>query len=279
MTANPSHPAAAALLRPRHSAARQDDCPRPEVNCPADDVNTQSPARTKRSALICMVFLVLGFLCTPQAQAHRTHGLLQASLVEILPSQVGVEVTLVPGMDIAPKFKVLLDTDNDGIFSDSESANWSTLFMARQSVTVDGQSLPLTLQSVRASPMSEMNDGHASIVVHFTATLGEMSPGLHTIVCANRYEPIPGDYQSNGLVPKAPGVRITSHRRDQGQQELTLTAEFSASAAPVTEAAPSANVNSRPRSIVALLWLLGLSAFAIVAGATRRRRSAANAGQ
>jgi hypothetical protein len=226
-----------------------------------------------------MVFLVLGFLCTPQAEAHRTHGLLQASLVEILPSQVGVEVTLVPGMDIARNIKNLLDTDDDGIFSDSESAHWSTLFMARQSVTVDGQSLPLTLESVRASPLSEMTNGHASIVVHFTAKLGEMAPGLHTIVCANRYDPMPSDYQTNGLVPKAPGVRINSHHRDQRQQELTLTAELFASVAPVTETAPSAKVNSRPRSIVALLWLLGLSAFAVVAGATRCRRSAANPAQ
>ena len=164
-------------------------------------------------------------LATP-VQAHRTEGLLQSSLVEVLPTQVGVEVTLVPGMDIAPKIVALLDHDHDGVISELESNAWSELFMAKQSVTVDGQSLPLKLQSVRASPLGEITNGHAQIVVHYTAELGQLVRGARTIVCANRYEPMPCAFQCNGLVPKAPGVRFTSHRRDERQRELTLAAEF-----------------------------------------------------
>ena len=201
--------------------------------------------------------------------AHRLEGLVQASLVEVLPSQVGVEVTLVPGIDIAPKVIALLDVNGDGVFSDAESTAWSALLMAAQTVTVDGQSLPLTLQSVRTSPLAEMTGGHGEIVVHFTAGLGTPACGPRTIVCTNRYEPIPCTYQTNGLVPKAPSVRIGSHRRDERQQQLTLAANFTDLALPATH---TANIVPQNRSAVTLLWLIGLSiAGAIVAAMVKRR--------
>ena len=144
--------------------------------------------------------------------------------------------------------------------------------MARQSVTVDGQSLPLTLQSVHTSPLAEMTNGHAQIVVHFTADLGQLARGPRTIVCANRYEPIPCAYQSNGLVPKSPGVRITSHRRDERQRELTLAVEFSNLAAPATQTAQSTNTIPQHHSTATIPWLIGLSvAGAIVAAMVKRR--------
>jgi hypothetical protein len=208
------------------------------------------------------VTLILGLLSVTPAQAHRTEGLLQAALVELLSSQVGVEVRLVPGIDIAPKAVALLDANDDGVFSASESDDWSGLFMAGQSVTVDGQSLPLTLQSVRTSPLSEMTNGHAEIVVHYTAELGTLAHGPRTIVCANRYEPIPSAYQCNGLVPKAPGVRIHSHHRDERQRELTLAAEFLDPSVPAAQTAIQAASIPRNRLARTLLWLAGLSVIA-----------------
>ena len=98
-------------------------------------------------------------------RAHRVEGLLQSSLVEVLPSQIGVEVTLAPGMDVAPKVVALLDANGDGVLSEAESTAWSTRFMPGQNVTVDGHSLPLNLKSVRISPLAEMSEGHAEIVV------------------------------------------------------------------------------------------------------------------
>jgi hypothetical protein len=169
---------------------------------------------------------------------------------------------LVPGIDIAPKVVALLDANGDGGFSPGESANWSRLFMAGQSVTVDGQSLPLTLQSVRTSPLSEMTDGHAEIVVHYTAELGTLARGPRTIVCANRYEPIPSAYQCNGLVPKAPGVRIHSHRRDERQRELTLAAEFLDPSVPAAQTALQTASIPRNRLARTLLWLAGLCVIA-----------------
>lgn len=200
-----------------------------------------------------------GLILATPLHAHRLEGLVQSSLVEVLPSQVGVQVTLIPGMDIAPKIIAVLDRDGDGVFSEIESDAWAELFMARQRVTVDGKSLPLTLQSVRASPLAEMTGGHAEIAVHFTAELGALARGPRTITCANRYEPIPSAYQVNGLIPKSPDVRISSHRRDERQQELTLAAEFSDVAVPVGKmdpAKPTIPPKDFPKPV---LWLAGLS--------------------
>ena len=200
--------------------------------------------------------------------AHRLEGLVQASLVEVLPSQVGVEVTLVPGIDIAPKVIALLDVNGDGVFSDAESTAWSALLMAAQTVTVDGQSLPLTLESVRTSPLVEMVGGHGEIVVHFTADLGTPARGPRTIVCTNRYEPIPCTYQTNGLVPKSPDVRLSLRGRDERQQEVTLAANFSDLAAPATH---TANIIPQNHSAATIPWLMGLSVVGVIVAAMKRR--------
>jgi len=175
-----------------------------------------------------------GLFLAASLHAHRLEGLVQSALVEVVPTQIKVRVTLIPGMDIAPRIKALLDPDADGEFSEAESKAWTGQFMARQRVTVDGQTLPLTVQSVYSSPLAELAGGHAEIVIDYTAELGKLAHGQRTIVCANRYEPIPGIYQCNGLVPRAPGVRVKSHRRDAVEQELTLAVEFTEAPAPAT---------------------------------------------
>ncbi|MBM4393287.1 MAG: hypothetical protein FJ090_19350 [Deltaproteobacteria bacterium] len=231
----------------------------------------------KTSSALTAIAIVLAF-ATP-ARAHRTDGLLQASLVEVLPTQIGVEVTLAPGIDIAPKIIAVLDLDRDGVFSEIESEAWSELFMAKQRVTVDGESLPLKLQSVRATPLAELTNGHAEIVVYFTADLGQLAHGPHTLTCANHYEPMPSIYQCNGLVPKAPSVRITSHRRDERQRELTLAAEFFPAAGSASHTARSTVTVPQPRRGLALLWLGGLGLAGVIAAAIfqRSRRSGRNA--
>jgi hypothetical protein len=202
----------------------------------------------------------------PPLHAHRLEGLLQASLVEVLPAQIGVEVRLLPGVNVAPQIVSFLDTNGDGKFSDVESAAWSADFMARQRVTMDGKNLPLKLISMRTSPLAEMGDGHAEIAVHFTADAGDLASGPRTIICTNHYQPITSSYQTNGLVPKAPGVSIHNHRQDTAQQELTLSAEFSSPPAPAATATqPAGNRTS-------IWWLTGLCLVGASAAVAFRRK-------
>ena len=214
-------------------------------------------------------------LVAMSAHAHRTSGLLQASLVDVQAAQVGVEVTLLPGMDMASKVYALLDTDGDGGISESERSAWGKEFLSRQTVTLDGRPLPITLQSVRAAPLSEMKEGHSEIVVHFIADLGPGVRGAHALMCANRYSPVPCSYQSNGLVPKDPSVRITAHRRDEQQHELTLDVAFGknpASANPTTS--PSVAGGPGLPSVLVLCGVtLALGGALAVVGLRARQRS------
>lgn len=211
-----------------------------------------------------LAVIAAGLSLATSLHAHRLEGLVQSSLVEVEPSQIKVQVTLLPGIDIAPGIKALLDPDADGEFSEPESRAWARQFMAGQTVAVDGQSLPLTVHNVRSSPLPDLTGGHAEIVIDYTAELGKLAHGRRTLVCANHYEPIPCTYQCNGLVPMVPGVRINSHRRDASERELTLAVEFSGEPVPATPTDPAQREIPRKPPVVAISLLIGLSG----AGAT-----------
>ena len=226
-----------------------------------------------------LAIVTIGLTLATSLHAHRLEGLLQSSLVEVVPTQIKVQVTLVPGVDIAPRMKALLDPDADGEFSESESKAWAGQFMARQSVVVDGQTLPLTVRNVRGSPLPELAGGHAEIVIDYTAELGKLAHGPRTVVCANRYEPIPCIYQCNGLVPMTPDVRIRSHRRDAGERELTLAVEFPEASVPATPTAPAQREMPRKPSVNAISLLIGLSGAGATVTALAGRRSRPAKGQ
>lgn len=213
----------------------------------------------KTRRLLAMAAFAVALATQSPLHAHRTSGLQQASLVDIVPSQVEVEVTLLPGVDIAPRICALLDPNGDGLCSPAESRAWATDFLAAQSVTVDGHSLPLTLGSVRLCPLPEMSSGHAEIVVSFSASLGSLAQGSRTVLCVNRYEALPSGYQVNGLLPRTPGLRIRSHKGNDRQQELTLVAEFPNSTpvvSPHESQLPAAPPPSAPNWIPK--WIAGL---------------------
>lgn len=209
---------------------------------------------------------------TTDLHAHRMDGLLQSSLVEILPSQLGVEVTLVPGIAIAPKVAALLDANGDGMVSEIESAVWGEAFMECQRVIVDGRSLPLNLQSIRFSSIAEMTNGHSEIVVHFTADISTTAQNPHTITCMNGYEPMPSTYQSNGLVPKAPGVHVDQQRRDELQKELTLLVVLTDNSASSTHEVGPTKAIPPKRAAVVILCLIALLTFGALLVALIQRK-------
>lgn len=211
-------------------------------------------------ALPQLALLLLAFQPST-LQAHRAEGLLQATLVEIQPDRVSVEVSLRLGIDIAPAIVRLIDPDGDGVVSDAESAAWAQRFLADQTVSVDGNRLALQNERVHTSPPDETGDGHGEIVIQFDAPLGTFARDRRTIVHVNRYEPIPSSYQCNGLVPKTPSIRIPSHRRDERQQELSLSTEFVSEPKPQVPPAPPWQNR---------LWLAGLTAVGLVAAAKVR---------
>lgn len=174
-------------------------------------------------------FLLLSFgwlLLVNAARAHRSEGLLQSALVEVLPTRVNVEITFEPGIDIARTLVQELDTNRDGIWNESESATWADAVLEELTVQFDTIALTPRFVRIEASPFSEFRSGHAEIKVQFTAELPRMAQSLqkHTLTVGNQYafKNLASTYQIHGIVPKAPGVRIEGHTRDANQQSITL---------------------------------------------------------
>ena len=217
--------------------------------------------------------IVIGLTLAAPLHAHRAEGLLQASLAEFLPSQVGVEVALIPGIDVAPKVIALLDTNGDGVFSDAESAAWSARFMAGQSVAVDGRWLLLKLRNVRASPLLDMSGGHA-----------ESSSTSRPIPARLRAASTPSSAPTVANPSRAITKPTASYRRLRACASAATVAPNArwnslsspnspTSQPPATQAARSANIILQNRSTAAIPWLMGLSVTgAIVAVVCKRRQ-------
>ena len=175
---------------------------------------------------IALLPIALGIAFAQEAGAHRTTGMLQSTLVEILPDQVGLELTLLPGMDIAPGLQRLLDLDGDGQVSEVEKEAFGQWVQSGQEVSVNGRRLPVKVKEVRVPPLNELAGGHATMVVEMAVELKNLSGGTQTIRCLNRFAPMESSYQCDGLVPKSSEVQVVSHRREEGQQALVLVTEF-----------------------------------------------------
>jgi hypothetical protein len=204
--------------------------------------------------------------------AHRTEGLLQSALIDVQTDRVDVQVTVQLGSDIAGRFTALLDTDQNGIVSEKEQSAWSKAFLREQIILLDGKALPLTAARTDASSLADITDashGHCQIRVHFSGEFATHPIGQHEIVHQNRYESIPSTYQTHGIVPKAPTVRITSHRRDEREQTIILQAEFRP---PSMVPQPSPVDQPSPLSAI-LVGIAGLVFFAATAYILRRKQT------
>jgi hypothetical protein len=169
-------------------------------------------------------------LSSATLHAHRTEGLLQSALVDVQPDQIEVQVVIQLGSDIAGNFVKRMDTDQDRKISATEQTTFSQAFLHDQRITIDGNALPITHTNTDTSTLEELHSvehGHAQIHVHFKAKTPLLLAYKHIITHENKYEPIPCIYQTHGIIPKAPSVRIMSHSRDDREQALRLETEFS----------------------------------------------------
>lgn len=198
-------------------------------------------------------------LLTTQLHAHRTDGLLQSALVDVQADRVSVQVVLLLGMDVSPQFAALLDANRDGSVADTEKSAWTQTFLAAQSITVDGIAQPLTHRVTQLPPVTEMTaapDGHAEVRIVFTAETGLIAQGPHTITHRNAYAPLPSTYQTHGIIPKTPRVSISTHTRDQPEQQITLHAVFTPDNSSTKP--PHAALPAHP-PLTNLMWLIGIA--------------------
>lgn len=179
--------------------------------------------RRLRSRSVTVITLAAAgvMLSSANASAHRRDELLQAARIDIDSQWVDVQVSLTPGMMIADGFIKGLDRDADGVLSDDEKAAFLGDVLAAMTVRIDGQTIPIHIESSSFPSIEELRSGDASIDFLCGAAVPR-SAGKHRVAFINAYRRDIGVYLVNALTPVDPKVTIGTQQRDPDQQSTTI---------------------------------------------------------
>jgi hypothetical protein len=160
-------------------------------------------------------------LSTARASAHRLDEYLQATLISIANDRLQVEMTLTPGVAVFPIVAADIDTDHDGVISETEQRAYAARVLRDLSLTIDGRPLTPRLLSLQFPTIGEMKEGLGGIRVEFQAGLPSGGRGRR-FVLENRHQTRFGAYLVNCLVPRDAEIQILAQKRNDSQSHYEL---------------------------------------------------------
>lgn len=166
-----------------------------------------------------VAILLLIFACS--ASAHRLDQYLQATRLSLTANQVGVEIDLTPGVDVATAIFAFINTDHDGRISASEAERYASQVVRETVLEIDGRRSRLDVLKYEFPSFQEMAAGEGTIRIHARA-LWKGSAGEHRIVYQNNHKTEWGVYLVNALRPATPNIEITEQQRDPFQRQMKL---------------------------------------------------------
>ena len=86
---------------------------------------------------VALIAVLLSF--APYASAHRLDEYLQATRLSLAANQIGVEIDLTPGVDVATAIFALINTDHDGRISPSEADRYANQVVRETTLDIDGR--------------------------------------------------------------------------------------------------------------------------------------------
>lgn len=155
------------------------------------------------------------------AFAHRLDEYLQATFVSVGKDQVKLDVFLTPGTAVLALVLADIDTDQDGVISETEQRAYATRVLADLSLALDGHRLSPRLVAAKFPPLEEMKEGRGDIHLEISADLPGRGPN-RTLQLTNAHHRRIAAYQINCLVPRDPHIRISTQRRDHDQSVWEL---------------------------------------------------------
>ena len=164
-----------------------------------------------------VIFLLAG---TP-ALAHRLDEYLQGTIISIGKNRLQAQMTLTPGVSVYPIVLSGIDTDADGIISETEQRGYAERVLRDLSLTIDGRRLTPRLISTQFPTLGEMKEGLGEIRIEFNADL----PGKGSnrrLTLENHHQSRIAAYQVNCLVPRDPDIRIVAQHRNYLQSLYEL---------------------------------------------------------
>jgi hypothetical protein len=202
------------------------------------------------------------------AFAHRLDEYLQATLVDVTPTPIHLQINLTPGVAVADRVLAEIDRDADGAISAAEAAAYADSLRRDLTVRLDGQPVTLALCASSFPDPAELREGTGIIQLEFAVTAAPpLAPGPHRLAIDDRHLPSISVYLLNAALPSSGDIRITAQHRNDNQSagEIDFTLRGPAAPPPPEPIRPSAVVT------VAALAALLLAALSATAWRVRRR--------
>lgn len=167
-------------------------------------------------------FAAIALLLMPEiACAHRLDEYLHATTFGITPQQIMLHLRLVPGVDIANSVIKQIDTNQDGILSNSEKQSYLSRIAQGLLVNLNGKQLVPTLQTAAFPSVAEMQGGTGVLDMQFVMHVTTQNGLNHLTYINNAYSP-ETVWLVNCLVPQDPTLHILKQIRSQNQSHYTL---------------------------------------------------------
>ncbi len=155
------------------------------------------------------------------AFAHRLDEYLQAIILSVEKDHVLVSMRLIPGVAVASTVLASIDTNGDGVISETEQRTYAERVLRDLSITIDGKSALPTLVSQKFPAIEELKEGLGEIHIEFTVDLP--SGGRERrIAFENHHRNEISVYLMNCLVPRDPDIRILAQNRNENQSFYQL---------------------------------------------------------
>ncbi len=172
-----------------------------------------------KARLVAVLAIILSFRVP--AFAHRLDEYLQAAILTLEKDQIQASMRLIPGVTVSSAVLASIDTNADGVISDSERHAYAQQVLRDLSLSVDGHVLKPQLVSVTFPGIEEMKAGLGEITIVFAASL---TPGRshRKIVFENHHQPRMSAYLVNCLVPKDRDIQVVAQQRNKNQSLYQL---------------------------------------------------------
>ena len=195
----------------------------------------------KRTLLAAVCICAL--LVSRSAFAHRIDEYLQATLLSLDGNRIEASMRLIPGILVAPSIISAIDTDHDGVFSDTEKHTYALRVLADLSLSIDGRAVQPELASWSIPQPAQLHDGLGEIQIAYSVSLPPGGPN-RTFTLSNRHLAASSVYLVNVVAPEQAST-VLAQKRNQRQSSYELDFRQTSSPASV-----------RPGSI--LVWWNGL---------------------
>lgn len=176
-----------------------------------------NPRRLSLPLLVLCAWLAT----VPPACAHRLDEYLQATILSVGKDRIEVFMRLVPGVAVSSEVLASIDTNADGVISDTERHAYAERVLRDLSLSVDGHILRPQLLSVDFPTVEEMREGLGEIKIEFAA---DLTPGgsHRKIVFENHHQRPISAYLVNCLVPRDQDIQIVAQSRNYNQSFYAL---------------------------------------------------------